>query len=339
MVGAGLAGTATATALARAGLHVRLLYDPATTAASEVPLGVLAPYPATPEDPVSRLRVRGARYTFALLRRLEAAGLDSGRRASGALLVPDSDRARRRNARVPAPAGANSPRQVSAASLHARHGIAVREPTVMHPHGACIDPVALRRALQRTADHRIRTEPAAVAALDQDREGSWHILAADGLTLARGAAVVLAAGPAVVRLWPAMADQIEPVRGQATAFSSDGRTRRLGIAVSGGGYVTPAVAGRHWTGATFQRGDAGTQASTRDDEANAQAMAVLWPERDAGAPLDRFVAVRAATRNHLPRVSRLADGLWINAGHGAHGLMTAPLAGAWLARRLLQADL
>lgn len=335
VVGAGLAGMATAAALARAGMDVHLLHDPAATAASDVPLAVLAPYPVAPQDPVSSLRVRGARYTHALLQRLEAAGLDSGRRTAGALLLPDSDRARRRNDRVPTTADTDSVRQASAASLHARHGITAPEPVVMHPRGACIDPTALRRAMLQYAGERIRSEAAAVATLDRGNDGRWYALAADGAPIARGSAVVLAAGPAVTRLWPPVAGKIEPVRGQATAFGADDRTRRLGMAVSGGGYVTPAVAGCHWAGATFQRGAVDTQATAVDDVANAQALADLWPERDPGSPLDRFVAIRAATRDHLPRVARLDQGIWINAGHGAHGLMTAPLAGAGLARHLL----
>jgi glycine/D-amino acid oxidase-like deaminating enzyme len=48
--------------------------------------------------------------------------------------------------------------------------------------------------------------------------------------------------------------------------------------------------------------------------------------------LERFVAIRATTSDRLPLVGPLDDGLWINAGHGAHGLMTAPLAAIRLAR-------
>lgn len=332
VVGAGLAGTATATALARAGIEVRLLHDPTTVAASDVPLGVLTPYPAAPQDPVSRLRVRGARYTHALLQRLEAAGLDSGRRARGTVLLPDSERARRRNTR---PIGDAC--HASAAGLFAQHGIVAPEPAVLHPHGACIDPAALCRALLQTAGARVRSESACVTALDRSRDGTWHALAADGSTLAQGSAVVLAAGPAVAQLWPGAAGQLEPVRGQATAFGADATTQGLGVAVSGGGYVTPAVDGRHWTGATFQHGHTDTQPASTDDDVNACALTRLWPGRDPGPALDRFVAIRAATRDHLPRVARLDDGIWINAGHGAHGLATAPLSGARIARSLLRA--
>ncbi len=331
VVGAGLAGTATATALARGGVEVHLLHDPSTVAASDVPLGVLTPYPAAPQDPVSRLRVRGACYTHALLQRLEDAGLDSGRRACGTVLIPHSERARRRNSR---PTGAAH--HASAAGLFEEHGIVAPEPALMHPAGACVDPTALRRALLQAAGERVRSQVTRVAALARSHDGSWCALGSDGSSLARGDAVVLAAGPAVGHLWPAVAGELKPVRGQATAFGADDTTRGLGVAVSGGGYVTPTVGGRHWAGATFQHGDTDTQPASTDDDANACALTRLWPGRDPGPALDRFVAIRAATRDHLPRIGHLDDGVWINAGHGAHGLATAPLSGARIARSLLR---
>ncbi len=332
MVGAGLAGAATAAALARSGIDVGLLHDPATVAASDVPLGVLTPYPAAPRDPVSRLRMRGARYTQALLQRLEAAGLDSGRRACGTVLVPDGERARRRNSR---PIGGAY--HASAADLFTEHGIVAPEPALMHPRGACVEPGALRRALLQGVAARVRREPARVAVLSRARDGTWDCLDSDGSILARADAVVLAAGPAVADLWPQAADQLQPVRGQASAFGADDTTRALRVAVSGGGYVTPAAGDRHWAGATFAHGDTDTQPVTADDAANARAMERLWPGRHVGPPLERFVAIRAATRDHLPRVGRLGDGVWINAGHGAHGLATTPLCSARLARYIVRA--
>ncbi|MDZ7750017.1 MAG: FAD-dependent 5-carboxymethylaminomethyl-2-thiouridine(34) oxidoreductase MnmC [Halofilum sp. (in: g-proteobacteria)] len=331
VVGAGLAGSATAAALARDGWRVTLLSDPCATAASAIPLAVLAPYPTTPTDALTRLRARGTACTQALLTRLERQGLDAGRRARGVLLVPAGPRERRRHARV---AGASAAvRRLDPARAEAACGVRPPEPAVLHAGGACIDPAALCRALLAGRACRVTSRHGRVVGLGRTAAG-WAAFGAGGDVIASAPRVVLAAGPAVAELWPGLAGAITPVRGQASAFRASAASARLRVPVSHGGYVTPAVAGVHWAGATAQRGDADATARVADDAVNARRVASLWPH-DTPAPAgERFVAVRASTPDRLPRVGALAPGLWVNAGHGAHGLMTAPLCAALLARAL-----
>lgn len=290
---------------------------------------MLAPYPTAPTDALTRLRARGSVYTGALLARLECRGLDAGRRARGVLLLAAGARERRRHARIPA--SSSGVRRLDAGGVAAFGVHAPVEPAVFHPKGACIDAPALCRALRACAG--LRPCPGRAAALERSG-GDWVALDPEGAVLARAPRVVLAAGPGVVGLWPALAGSITPVRGQATAFAATAATAALRVPVSHGGYVTPAVDGVHWAGGTAQRGDDDATPRAADDAANAARMAALWPGRDPPATGDRFVAVRASTPDRLPRVGGLASGLWVNAGHGAHGLMTAPLCATVLARAM-----
>jgi tRNA U-34 5-methylaminomethyl-2-thiouridine biosynthesis protein MnmC len=331
VVGAGLAGTSTATALARAGFRVALL-DGASGGASAIPAAVMAPYPTRPTDGLTRLRSRGARYTAALLQRLEREGHDSGCRASGVLLIPASPRDRRRHSRARAQA---SPivEPLVATEAATRLGTSPTEAALLHHRGCCVVLGRLIRALRARAGQRLVSAGVRVGHLDSDTDGVG-IYDAAGCRWGRVAHVVLAMGPAVSSLWPTLADSLTPVRGQASAWPPNERSAGLAVALSGGGYVTPVIDGLHWAGGTVQPGVSSHHASADDDRANLERLRWLDPDYPDRQPTQRFVGVRAVTRDRVPLVHQIAARVWVNSGHGAHGLMTAPWSGALLAERI-----
>ena len=329
VIGAGLAGAATAAALARRGTAVTLLSDPGGRAASAVPLAVMAPYPTRARDPLSRFRNQGLCLTRAWLAHLEAMGLDSGRRVDGVLIVPVRPRERARRDRVRARLG--GPRVLDVDQALGASGMRPPEPSVFHPQGACIAPESLASALLAAA--RPGTVERIAGRVERVvRAGhGWRALDERGRPLATAAQAVLAAGPASASLWPALARALVPVRGQASAFPASAASVGLRLAVSCGGFVTPAFNGLHWVGATAQRYEDDLLARAEDDRENAARFCSLWPGAPAPVPCERFVAVRATTPDRLPIVGELDDGLWVNAGHGSHALQTAALAARLLA--------
>ncbi len=331
VVGAGLAGTASAVALARAGYAVTLV-DDAGGGASAIPAAVMAPYPTPPTDRLTRLRARGARYTAALLQRLEATGLDSGCRARGVLLLPAAERDRRRHAR----ARAGYDPWVEALEPDAarrRVGIRPSGPGLLHHRGACVVPAQLCRALRARAGARLQCEHVTVGHLEQGADAvALHDVS--GHLWRRAAHVVLAAGMATGALWPGVAHRLNAVRGQASAFFPSEASARLRLAVSSGGYVTPPIDGVHWAGGTAQPGDTDLAPRAEDDRANLARLRMIDPDYPDAAGHGRFVGIRAVTPDRLPLVGPVGERVWVNTGHGAHGLMTAPWAGAWLARCL-----
>ncbi len=331
VVGAGLAGTASAAMLARGGRSVALL-DDACGGASAIPAAVMAPYPTPPTDRLTRLRVRGARYTAALLQRLETTGLDSGCRTRGVLLLPASQRDRRRHAR----ARKDHSRWVDVLEPDAAArlcGVRADEPGLFHHRGACVVPAQFCRALLARAGPELQRDRVAVAYLQERRDGVALRDAYDRLW-GHAARVVLAAGMTTASLWPGLGDRLRAVRGQASAFPPSERSAALGVAVSSGGYVTPPIEGLHWAGGTAQPADDDTAPRSQDDEVNLARLRAIEPGYPNSAAVARFVGIRTVTPDRVPLVAQVSDRVWVNTGHGAHGLMTAPWAGAWLTRCL-----
>ncbi len=336
VVGAGLAGSATACALATHGARVVLTDDANPAAGSRVPLGVMAPYPSPPTDRLTRLRLRGACYTNALVRRLQAAGLDSGRRAQGTILVPASERDRRRRNRCHA-ASAPPTRLLTPSQARQEHGIGLDEDAVIHSLGACIEPIRLAASLRQWPAKGISVVECGVRELRPDANG-WLARDGDARPIGYARHVVVAAGPWSCHLRPELAQCLTPSRGQVSRYAADAATRDLRLPVSSGGFNTPASEVQHTTGASDEPCIETPYHSDADDTANRQRLERLGYSGGASQPNDYWVGIRALTTDRLPLVGEIAPGLWVNTGHGAHGLMTAPITGARLAQRLIRAD-
>jgi tRNA 5-methylaminomethyl-2-thiouridine biosynthesis bifunctional protein len=334
VVGAGMAGTATAHALANRGARVHLIDDLQRAAGSRVPLAVMAPYPTPPGDTLTRLRTLGARYTAALLNRLEREGFDSGRRGHGAVLAPATERDRRRRERA---RQTPIPRTTSIEPTRAwsDYGLALTEHALFHPMGCCVEPAQLIASLRRSAPPSIpiRLEHARVTRLGP-HHGGWSAFDNNGTRITQADTVVVAAGPWVSELWPELAERVIPVRGQISRVRATEVSQRLSVPVSSGGFVTPCLEGAHWVGSSNDPGDSSPEPRESDDQANLHRLHSLFPPPATDNVLQRYVGIRGVTPDRLPLIANPSPGLWINTGHGAHGLMTAPLSSARLARRI-----
>lgn len=330
VIGAGLAGAAVAAALARIGRSVDLFHSLEDMPASRLPMGVLRPHLAAQTDPLTRVRERGLRVTHAWLAHLARRGIDSGLRARGGLLLPTDDRSRRRRDRLPE-LGAG-PRRIGPEEALAVAGISVPEPVVIDPSAACIAPSVFAAALLDDAGDRIRWAPARVQSLR--RNHGWHVECDAAIRRGFYSDVVVAAGAGSRILAPGLGPLITPARGQATAVAATRASARQTVPISGDGYVTPAWNHCHWTGATIQRGDTDPRPRELDDQENLARFGRCRPHEPEPHVVDRFVAIRATTPDRIPITGRLEPGLWVSAGHGAHGLCTAPLSGLLIAAAL-----
>jgi tRNA 5-methylaminomethyl-2-thiouridine biosynthesis bifunctional protein len=323
IIGAGLAGSAAAAVFARRGWRATLITDDGADRASDIPAAVMAAPIGGATDPLTRLRRRGLNVTESWLAHLQRHGADCGWIARGTLLLPGNERDRARHGRVPR----NDPaaRPVTPAEARAAIGLEPPGDGVLHRRGGCIQPNRLAAALRSWPTGRVDLLSGRVDQLIP-HNGDWTAVDASGAPLATGKNVILAAGTACTRLWPETRRWLLPARGQATAFRATTATAGLRVPLSGGGYITPAIAGIHWAGATLQRGDHDPAPRAEDDRTNLAFAQRCLGLAEAPAPIDRFVGFRATTPNRIPLVGRLADHLWITSGHGAHGLLTTPLA-------------
>ena len=286
VLGAGLAGTATARALADKGVAAAIADNGEGIAAgaSGIPAAVSHPRLSHVASTLASFRIHA--FGFAAHR---CRGLP-GVRTSGALQLPgpdnDADKLRR-IAQVTPPALAEylEPRAASG-----RAGLAIREPALFFPGALTVD---VRRLSEALCHHR---------AIEIAAAGPEH-------------------PPSVVRATGSNIDGFDTL--EVTALA--GQIDRFGcndpplLPIVGDGTIVPA-AGSVWAGATYEYRPWATQDAT---SANAERFQRLFGSAP-GRSIERFRGIRAVTSDRLPVIG-LDEGSWFNLGHGSHGTTTAIL--------------
>tara|TARA_R110002126_G_scaffold33382_44_gene104645 strand:- start:454 stop:2373 length:1920 start_codon:yes stop_codon:yes gene_type:complete len=148
-------------------------------------------------------------------------------------------------------------------------------------------------------------------------------------------AVVLANGADIARFSPSQHLPVNRVRGQVSHVSSSGM-QPLSTVLCHKGYITPAFAGCHAVGATFDRTADSAFVSSSDDKenlnlVNSQLQQPAW-FADA-AVVSARAAFRATIPDHLPLLGNITEpeGLYAFGGLGARGILLAPLLAETLA--------
>lgn len=223
------------------------------------------------------------------------------------------------------------------------------------PHGVWLHPPAFVRALLAHPLITLHRNRPLLAAARQGTQ--WQLdtpqgrLAADHLVYCTGAD-----SPQQPHL---SALPWHLIRGQTSLAAASDLSAKLQTAVSGASYISPAWQGLHCFGATFHPHDSSNEWRAEDDEYNRRELAVLAPvlEASLGITQHGHTAVRCDSPDHLPVVGPLGDAeamrrtyaklasdknyrldspcpylpnVWVNSAHGSRGLTTAP----WCAEAL-----
>lgn len=286
VLGAGLAGTATAHALADKGIAVELADagEGIAGGASSIPAAVLHPRPSLGTTTLAGFRLHA--FAFAAHR---CRGLP-GTTASGVLQLPsptiDADKLLRIAEVTPAAIAEHlEPRAASELA-----GLVIREPALFFATGLAVNARHLSEALCRHGGVEI-------AASHSDHPS----------------AVVRATGSDIDGF-----DTLE-VTGLAGQMDRFGCKHPPQLPIVGNGTLVPDV-GSVWAGATYEYRPWATQDAT---SANAQRFRRLFGD-DPGNSLERFRGIRAVTSDRLPVIG-FDEGVWFNLGHGSHGTTTAIL--------------
>jgi len=358
VIGGGIAGTATAHALAQRGWQVTLIerHPELAQEASGNPVGILYPRLAGQDIALSRLALAGYLHTLRLLQRLGLSAPDSD---SCGLLQLAFDA--RESIRCQAVAARGLPpevvRLVEAAEASTIAGIKLTCGGLYFPAASWVNPPALCQALASHDNIKLLTSTNALK-LQRNGDG-WQVW--DVETALVGAPVVIIAGANDTASFPQSAHlPLESVRGQITLVPMTEASQRLRAIVCTDGYVSPQRNGLHCLGATFSPGDLSKEISRHDHAKNLAMLRGLSPEL-YGCFDDHFdnralqgrVAMRCATPDYLPMAGLVLDaealkatpprhtsdpstlprldGLYVNTGHGSKGLINAPLCAEILA--------
>lgn len=365
VIGAGLAGCATAASLAARGWEVSLLerHGDLAQEASGNPQGVLYLKLSAHGTALSQLILSGFGHTRRLLERLER-GVDWN--DCGVLQLAFDEKEQKRQAELAEAFSPDLLHELNRSEAEGRAGVALNSGGLFYPEGGWVHPPALCRYQAGQANIRLMPHNDVV---ELRREGEiWQ--AWDGERLLDWAPVVVLAGAAEVKRFPASAElALKRIRGQITRLSETPLSQALSTVVCAEGYVAPGRSGEHTLGASFNFKSDDLTPSTAEHLGNLALLREISEDLTErlgvdGLPAEQLLgraAFRCTSPDYLPIVGPLADkeafletyavlrkdarqvpqiecpwldGLYVNSGHGSRGLITAPLSGeliaAWL---------
>jgi tRNA 5-methylaminomethyl-2-thiouridine biosynthesis bifunctional protein len=365
VIGAGLAGCATAGSLAARGWQVSLLerHGDLAQEASGNPQGVLYLKLSAHGTALSQLILSGFGYTRRLLERLQR-GTDWD--DCGVLQLAFDEKEQERQAKLAAAFPEDLLHVLDRADAQARAGVALKSGGLFYPQSGWVNPPALCRVQADMSNIHLLTHHDVV---ELRRDGAlWQ--AWDGERLLASASVVVLAGAAEIKRFPASAQlPLKRIRGQITRLAETPESRALATVICAEGYVAPARNGEHTLGASFAFNSDDLTPSVTEHVGNLELLQEI--SEDLGERLNTHelpaedlqgrAAFRCTSPDYLPIVGPLADrtafveaygvlrkdarqtpdtecpwldGLYVNSGHGSRGLITAPLSGeliaAWL---------
>ncbi|MCV4342416.1 bifunctional tRNA (5-methylaminomethyl-2-thiouridine)(34)-methyltransferase MnmD/FAD-dependent 5-carboxymethylaminomethyl-2-thiouridine(34) oxidoreductase MnmC [Pseudomonas capsici] len=365
VIGAGLAGCATAESLARRGWQVSLLERHAQPAqeASGNPQGVLYLKLSAHGTALSQLILSGFGHTRRLLERLQR-GIDWDN--CGVLQLAFDDKEAQRQQQLAEAFPEDLLHRLDKPSAEARSGVTLSWGGLFFPEGGWVHPPALCHSQATHQNIKLVTHHEAVELRRID--GQWQ--AWDRNQMIDSAPVVVLAGAADIKQFAQSADlPLKRIRGQITRLPQTETSQVLRTVVCAEGYVAPPRLGEHTLGASFDFNSDDLNTNTADHLSNLQLLQEISDDLTArlGATdlppeeLQGRAAFRCTSPDYLPIVGPLADreaftqvyaalakdarqipdivcpwldGLYVNSGHGSRGLITAPLSAeliaAWL---------
>lgn len=344
IIGSGIAGAASARALAERGWQVRVLdagQSPAA-GASGLPVGLVAPHTSPDDALMSQLSRAGVRCMHQTLQRLLIEGQDWGATGVQERRLPGKTR------KGGAPQSWTSPELAHAAQAWT-HADDSHPHALWHRQGAWVKPAQLVKALLDHPNIEWQGDCHVDALRHAPASGGWQVMQGKNV-LAESDRVVVAAGPDSAALLSSATDKpppIQPLRGQLSWGLMQDVPHWVGPAhpVNGNGsFVShiPTPEGLAWfAGSTFDRHRNNCDVFEEDNQENftrlqalladtAQNLAPLF----ASPKLRGWARVRASVPDRLPLVGAVAgapEGLWTVCALGSRGLTLGVLCGELLA--------
>ncbi len=316
IIGAGLAGTATAFHLKRLGLEPAIFEAGASIAsgASGNPEGLFNPRLSAYRTPQSDYYVSA--WAQAARRFAEGAPETHFNPCGSLHLVMDEEK-RKKFSGALENWGWDSAhiRWLSPMEASEIAGVKITQEALYLPDAGTISPAALCAYWAREITVRLSTP---VDRLEKDGEG-WRV---NGETFD---AVILACGAVCTSFMGCEDLPLNTVRGQMTLVKQSPHSQLLKTNLCFGGYLSPARNGAHALGASFQPWLTEAAARDEDDRDNLARLESAVPGLGLHEISAQRVGFRAATRDRFPVIGPVpdADNLFLASGFGSHGLIGA----------------
>lgn len=357
VIGGGIAGCSSAHALAKRGLTVTLIERHPILAqeASGNPVGMLYPKFNTGTSLLSTIANHGVAFTLQLLRELPTT--DNIAELCGQIqLAFNESEAEKQSKLINLLHQHPSIQILSAAEASDKANIALNVGGLYLPESGWIKPKVFCQALVNS--DLITTITATQAIHIKKQASHWSVLLTNEEALEADIVVICSAND-IHQFTQCQHMPITPVRGQVNFFKANRISESMKTILCSDHYLSPAIDGFHSIGTSYGPNDLNPAISDQDTLANMHALQQLCPaifdSIDKNNVTGR-VAWRCATKDYLPLagpvINELAlrqsppryndsssnlpwlSGLYVNAGHGSKGLITAPLSGELIANHV-----
>lgn len=370
IIGAGLAGCASAASLAARGWQVTLIeqHEQIAQEASGNAQGTLYLKLSAHHTALSRFVLAGFGYT----RRLLAAHStehssqpvldDTDWSSCGVLQLAFNDKEQQRQAELAAHFPTTLLRPVDAQQASQLTGIELDKGGLFFPEAGWVNPPALCQLLIQHPLINVKTSLQAVTLTQHNQE--WQVHDADSV-IASAPVVVLCNAAQVAQFSQTKHLQLKPIRGQTTQLPANPQ-QPIHCVVSAQGYISPARHNQHTIGASFNFSESSPAPTLAEHRSNLQLLNQLSPAFKEQFDTDNIdvsqlkghAALRSTSNDYLPVVGPVAQhaafmdtyaalrknarlplqqpcpwhqGLYVNTGHGTRGLISTPLAAELLA--------
>ena len=376
VIGGGIAGCSTAYALAKRGIAVTLIDRHAKLAqeASGNPLAMLYPKLSIKPNLQNLITTHGFYFTLELLQQL--ANHERFFNACGQIQLAfnTAEEAKHNELCKEEYWYKNSDffRLVDSAEASAIAGIALKTGGIFLAQAGWVNPQLLCAALSNHALIKLQTAQH-VLAITPHQNGwqngwpnSWKVQLKDAEIQAEH--VIICNANDIKQFnyctYSHISASITPVRGQIDFFAPNAASAHLKTIICSDHYLSPAVDGMHSIGTSYAANDTNPASSAADTQSNLNALRTISPEIYAEINLNDMqsrVAWRSQTLDYRPLAGQLLDetklrakpprynanpadlpwlhGLYVNAGHGSKGMITAPLCGELIANLITKTPL
>ena len=365
VIGAGIAGCSTAYALAKRGIKVTLLerHESIAQEASGNLIAALYPKLSNSNTAQSQLAKQGFMFTLSLLKQLPDCAQFFN--ACGQIqLAVDA----RETVRQEVLYGNDTDLQfqlLTADQASEQAGIHLKVGGLFCPIAGWVKPAEFCKALIRSplASANISLIPCTSALTIEKIDNHWLVNARNAQQLSQdyqADIVVLCNANDIKQFSFCQSAAITTVRGQLNYIEQNSASQALKTLLCGTHYFSPAVNGLHALGASYAPNDANPDLSAMDTQKNLNALKQFSLEIYQAINqknLNGRVAYRCQTLDYMPLAGQLIDdkllranpprynasasslpwlnGLYVNAGHGSKGFITAPICGELIANLAL----
>lgn len=363
VIGGGIAGCSSAYALAKRGWQVTLIEQAQALAqgASGNPIAVLYARLTGKPSLLNHLAIASFEFSHHLLSELSLSAADYQK--CGVLQLSFNPRELERHLKFMAGNPQQIAQYIDQTQASAIAGIPLNSGGLFMPNAGWVNPSAFCKALTNHPNIQIfYTSTAITLAATYD---GWQVLSSQKL-LAQAPIVIIANTNQAKQFAQTQHLPLTPVRGQLSSIPSHIITPQnpLKTIICGDSYLSPVVDGYQYVGTTFSPNDPDT--SVRDSE-HIQNLSALnsithlditqLNKIEILSQLKGRVASRSQTPDYLPLAGQLINaehliqnqprynakieglpwikGLYINAGHGSKGFITAPYCAELIAERLV----